>query len=258
MKSFFCLTFILILTMNALAKVYTESVEYKDGDVTLKGYLAYDDSLKGPLPGVLIFHEWWGLTEYPQHRAEQLAKAGYIAFCADMYGNGAVTKNADEAKSLVGPFYGDRAMTRKRAQAALDILKSQKLCNQKKIAAIGYCFGGTCALELARSGADLEGVVSFHGGLTTPDSSDAKKIKGKLLICHGADDPFVTWDDVATFQREMRNAKVDYEINAYSGAVHAFTNPASGNDPSKGMAYNMNADRRSWRAMMDFFNEIFR
>jgi dienelactone hydrolase len=243
---------------SAMAKIHTESIDYLNNGVALQGYLAYDDSKTGKLPGVLVCHEWWGLNDYPKHRAEQLAELGYVAFCLDMYGKGVVAKTMDEAKAQVGKLYGDRQLVRARAVAGLNVLKKQPNVDPSKIAVIGYCFGGMVALELARSGADIAGVVSFHGALNTPNKDDAKNIKAKVLVLHGADDPNVKPEEVAAFEQEMRDAKVDWELMKFGGAVHAFTNPAAGNDPSKGVAYNEKADQRSWQAMKDFFGEIFK
>ncbi len=187
-----------------------------------------------------------------------MAQLGYVAFAIDMYGKGVVAKTQPEAAKMATALKNDRPTMRARINAALTVLKTRKEVDPKKIAAIGYCFGGTTALELARSGAEISGVVSFHGGLTSPTPEDAKNIKAKILICHGADDPFVPRDEVLAFVDEMKSAKVNYQINIYSDAVHTFTNPASGNDPTKGAAYNEQADRRSWEAMKDFFSEIFK
>jgi dienelactone hydrolase len=248
---------LVLSAMNTEAKLHTETVEYRQGDQVLKGYLAYDDAQKGRRPGVLVVHEWWGLNDYAKRRAEQLASLGYVAFAADIFGNGASTTNPDEAKKLTGQFYGNPALLRARVNAGLKVLQDMNLVDMKRIAAIGYCFGGMTVLELARSGADLAGVVSFHGGLATKNPEDAKNIRGKVLVLHGADDPNVPPEQVAAFQKEMRDAKVDWQMVAYGGAVHAFTNPAAGNDNSRGAAYNEKADRRSWEAMKQFFAEIF-
>jgi len=249
---------IAVMATAAPAAVQTRAVEYKDGDVTLEGYLAWDDALKGKRPGVLVVHEWWGLNDYPKMRARQLAELGYVAFALDMYGKGVVAKTPEEASELTGKFRGaDRALMRRRAAAGLEVLRKQDLVDPKRIAAIGYCFGGTTVLELARNGAEIAGVVSFHGGLDTPDPADAKRIKAKVLVLHGAADKSVTPEQMKTFWDSMNAAGVDWSMVAYGGAVHAFTNPASGSDPSKGVAYDAKADRRSWAAMKEFFAEIF-
>ena len=182
---------------------------------------------------------------------------GFHTFALDMYGKGVRAKTPEEAAKLSGIYKGDRPLMRARAQAGLDELRKQPLVDPARIAAIGYCFGGTTVLELARSGADVAGVVSFHGGLGTPQPADAKNIKGKVLVLHGADDPHVPPAEVAAFQDEMRKAAVDWQMIYYGGAVHSFTNPGSGTDASTGVAYNEKADKRSWEAMKAFFKELF-
>ena len=242
----------------AQAALHTQTVEYRDGETVLEGYLAYDDVSDAKRPGILVVHEWMGLGPYAMHRADQLAELGYVAFAADIYGKGVRAKDHQEAASLSGYYRGDRHLMRARAQAGLDVLTKDPLVDAKRLAAIGYCFGGTTALELARSGAPLKGVVTFHGGLDTPHPEDAANIKARILVLRGADDPFVTPDQVEAFEKEMRDAIVDYRIVAYPGAVHSFTLPDAGNDPSKGMAYNPEADRKSWEEMKQFFAQIFR
>jgi len=241
----------------AQAAVHTEVVEYKHGDTVLEGYLAYDDSSAGKRPGVLVVHEWTGHNPYVRKRAEQLAALGYVAFALDMYGKGVHAKDAKEAASLASAYKNDRKLMRARARAGLDVLQKQALVDTQRLAAIGYCFGGTTVLELARDGAELAGVVSFHGDLSTPNPEDAKNIKAKVLAQHGADDPFVPPPQVAAFEEEMRKGGVDWQLIKYGGAVHSFTNPGAGNDNSKGAAYNAKADRRSWDAMQRLFQEIF-
>jgi dienelactone hydrolase len=246
------------LSIPALAEVRTQTVEYKQGDVILEGCLAYDDASREKRPGVLVIHEWWGINDYVKGRVQQLAQMGYVAFAADMYGKGVRAANPADAGRLAGTYLKDRKLLRARVSAGLDLLKKHQFTDVQRISAIGYCFGGTTVLELARSGADIAGVVSFHGGLDTPDPNDAKNIKAKVLVLHGADDPYVPASQVLAFVDEMRKAGVDWQLVMYGGAVHSFTNPESGNDPSKGAAYNEKADRRSWQAMKDFFGEIFR
>ncbi len=247
----------LMVSGSVQAAVQTRDVEYRHGDAVLQGYLAWDDATEGKRPGVVIVHQWMGLTDYEKGRARQLASLGYVAFALDMYGKGVRPTNPQEAAAQAGAFRGDRALMRARARAGLDELMRSDLCDDGRVAAMGYCFGGGCALELARSGAPLVGTVSFHGNLDTPNPDDAKDIRGSVLVCHGADDPHVTAEQVLAFEQEMRNAKVDWELNAYGNAVHAFTQPGAGNDPSRGAAYNAKADRRSWQAMQAFFKEVF-
>ena len=243
--------------LSAQAKIVTQTLEYKQGDLTLEGYLAYDDSAVGKRPGVLVVHQWLGLTDYEKHRAEQLAALGYVAFCADIYGKGIRPKDTSEAGVQAAKYKSDRALLRLRVNAGLEALKKNELVDTTRVAAIGYCFGGTAAIELARSGADIAGVVSFHGGLDSPKPADGKNIKCKVLVCHGADDPFEAPADLAAFENEMRQANVDWVLIKYGGAVHSFTQPTAGNDNSKGAAYNERADRRSWAAMKMFFAGIF-
>ena len=239
------------------AAVQTKAVPYKHGDAVLEGYLAWDDTIQGRRPGVLVVHEWMGLGDYAQTRARKLAAMGYVAFAIDMYGKDIRPKTPQEAAAQVGIYKQDRALMRARALAGLEVLRSNPLCDPKRIAAIGYCFGGTVVLEIARSGADVAGVVSFHGGLDTPTPADAKNIRCKVLVLHGGDDPHVPRKDVDAFEDEMRAAGVDWQLVVYGGAVHSFTNPAAGNDKSKGAAYNAVADQRSWKAMKTFLAEIF-
>ncbi len=258
MKLLVCLAMILCLAPLAQGEIMTRNVDYKDGATELEGFLAWDNSIDGPRPGVLVVHEWTGLNDYAKMRCRKLAELGYVAFAVDMYGKGIRPKNTEEAAQQAGIYRSDRQLMRRRVNAGLDVLKNNELCDPQRVAAIGYCFGGGTVLELARSGADINGVVSFHGNLDTPDPNDAKNIKCKILVCHGADDPHVPWDQVRAFIDEMRAAKVDYQFIAYSGAVHSFTNPNSGDDPSRGVAYNAEADRRSWAHMQLFFNELFK
>ncbi len=258
-------TTILVFPLIALAisdswanTIKTQTVDYKSGDIVCEGYLTYDSSLTGQRPGVLIIHQWRGITDYEKTRAEMLARMGYIAFVADIYGKGIRPPNNDEARKQVGQYYGDRTLFRSRALAGLNQLKQFKSVDTTRIAAIGYCFGGSGVLELARCGAHLNGVVSFHGSLATPNPADAKNIKAKVLVLTGADDPSVPFEQVKAFEDEMAAGGVDWQLVSYGGAVHSFTIPTAGNDNSTGSAYNEKADKRSWEAMKSFFAEIFR
>lgn len=242
----------------AQAALKTEKISYKDGKAQLEGYLAYDDAISAPRPGVLVVHEWMGLGDNAKKRAEMLAQMGYVAFAADMYGKGVYAKDHEEAAKLSGLYRSDRKLMRQRITAGLNELKKSALIDKNKIAAIGYCFGGTSVIELARSGADVRGVVSFHGGLDSPNPADGKNIKAKVLVFHGANDGFISKENVEAFSKEMRDANVDWQMVVYGNAVHSFTVKEAGDDPSKGMAYNENADRRSWQAMNVFFAEIFK
>jgi len=258
MKVIFAMLLCLGVSNFSIAAIRTETVEYKEGNTVLEGFLAYDDAISAVRPGILVVHDWMGISEQTKRRAVMLAEMGYVAFAADIFGKGARPTNSKEASEQAAKYKGDRALMRSRVTAGLEQLRKSMYVNPAKIAAIGYCFGGTTALELARSGADISGVVSFHGGLDMPNPEDTKNIKARILICHGADDPNVPPEQVADFQNQLRQAKVDWQFIAYGGAVHSFTNPDAGNDPSKGVAYNADADRRSWEAMKEFFGEIFK
>lgn len=250
------IVFSLLLATIAFAEVKHMNIEYNLDGTRLEGYVAWDDAAKGERPGILVIHEWWGLNDFAKQKADELAKLGYVALACDMYGVGIRPKTPDEAGKAAGVLRSDRALMRARANAALVTLKKQPNVDPKKCAAIGFCFGGGAALELARSGAELSGAVSFHGNLDTPNPLDANLIKAKLLVLHGADDAFIN-PQVPAFRKEMTDAKIDWQFVEYSGAVHAFMNPNAGNDPSKGAAYHPVAARRAWKAMQDFFAEIF-
>jgi len=259
MRRFVLAALVILLPAQVFAAIKTQTVEYKDGDVTCKGYLAYDDAVQGARPGVLVVPEWWGLTDYAKHRAEQMAELGYVGFAADMYGDGKVVDNPKDAGALAMPLKSDPAKFRARAMAAIEAMKSSagdKL-DTARLAGIGYCFGGSAVLELARGGADLVGVVSFHGGLASPDKAK-HDIKPKVLVCHGADDPMVKPEEVTAFVEEMKADGANYEVNMYSGAVHAFTNPDADRHKIPGIAYNEQADKRSFEAMKAFFAEVFK
>lgn len=246
------------LAANAAeAKVKTMPVEYKEGTTVLEGYLAYDDAAKGKLPGVLVVHAWMGIDANAKQRAELLAGMGYVAFVADIYGKGVRPKDRDEAAKQAGTYKKDRALMRKRVNAGLAALLARKEVDASKTAAIGYCFGGTTVLELARSGAKVNGVVSFHGGLDSPAPADGKNIKAKVLVLHGGSDKGISEADKLAFEKELTDAKVDWQLVEYGGAVHCFTHKDAGNDPSKGCAYDAHADTRSWAAMKSFFDELF-
>lgn len=257
MKGMVMWMLLLMTTGTAEARLVTRTVDYRQGDTTLEGYLAYDDSVSGRRPGILVVHEWTGLGPYVRKRVEQLARLGYVAFGADIYGKGIRPATQEAAAREAGKYKGDRPLLRARVRAGLDELIKQPQVDPKNLAAIGYCFGGTAVLELARSGADIKGVVSFHGGLDTPTPGDARNIKARVLAMQGADDPFVPPAQRAAFMDEMRGGGVDWQFITYGGAVHSFTNPDAGNDNSKGAAYNAKADQRSWGAMRLFFDELF-
>ena len=258
MKVYISTLAIFCCALVARAELRTETVEYKQGDTTLEGYLAYDTSFTGKRPGVLVVHQWKGLGDYEKKRAGMLAKLGYVAFCADIYGKAIRPQTTQDAGAQAGKYKGDRQLLRARVNAGLDTLKKNELVDPKRVAAIGYCFGGTTVIELARSGAELKGVVSFHGGLDSPTPADGQNIKCKILACHGANDPFVPAKDLAAFEDEMRSAKVDWQLVKYGGAVHSFTDWGMDGKALPGAQYNEAADKRSWEAMKEFFGENFK
>lgn len=255
MRYILAFALVALLSTFAQAKIVEETVEYKDGEAVLEGYLVYDDEAASPLPGVLVFHEWWGLNDYIRSRARDVASLGYVAFAPDVYGKGVRPANAEAAGKEAGKYMKDRKLLRSRSAAALDLLKKDKRVDPEKIASTGYCFGGAAALELARSGAPIAGTATFHGVLDTPSPEDAKNIKGSVLILHGSQDRSVKPPEVQSFQDAMNKAGVDWLLVSYGKAVHGFTNPANGSDPSKGVAYDEKADKRSWEAMKDFLGE---
>jgi dienelactone hydrolase len=244
---------------NLRAALITRPVSYEQGGTRLEGYLAYDDRTTTLRPGVLVVPEWWGLNDYARDRARQLAQLGYVAFAVDMYGTGVVTTDPKKAGELAGQFYGKPLMA-ERAQAALDQLLKTGLVDGRRVAAIGFCFGGAVCQVLAYSGAPLAGIVSFHGSLVPASPEAAARTRARFLICHGALDPFARPEEIAAFQRSLDDGKVDYQFVSYAGAVHSFTNPAADTIAAagmKGVGYNATAARRSWRQMTVFFDEIF-
>jgi dienelactone hydrolase len=240
----------LALSSSAEAKMVT----YKIGDKEFEGYLTGN----GKKGSVLVVHNWLGLTDETKSKADQLSKLGYTVFAADIYGKGVRPKNQDEAKAQTAPFYTNRSLLRERVAGALQELRKLSQGPKNKFAALGYCFGGTTVLELARSGADVQAVVSFHGGLDSPKPEDGKNIKAKVLALHGADDPFVSAENLNKFESEMKDSKVDWQLVKYGGAVHSFTDKNAGSDNSKGAAYNESADLRSWASMKSFLETSFK
>lgn len=241
------------------AEIVTRPIEYNHQGTLLQGFISFNDDLVGDhnLPGVLVVHEWKGLGDYAKMRAEMLAKEGYVAFAVDMYGKGVFAENHEEAANLAGLFRNDRQLMRERVYEGLKVLLSQNFVNPEKIAAIGYCFGGTTVLEMARAGFPITGVISFHGGLATPSPAVAGTVKAQVLVMHGADDPHVSAEELAGFKREMETANVSWQLVEFGDAVHSFTVPAAGNDKSKGAAYDASADKLSWAYMLDFFEHLF-
>jgi dienelactone hydrolase len=242
-----------VLAPIACAEIKTETITYKAGDTECRGYLAYDDAVEDPRPGVLVVHEWWGLNDYAKKRTEELAKLGYVAFAADIYGEGKTTEHPVDAGKMAGEVRANVDEWRKRAKAALDTLKAQPQCDKEKLAAIGYCFGGATALQLGYTGADLDAVVTFHGALPAATPEEAKQIKAELQVNHGADDPMIGADAVAAFKKPLDEAGVKYEFIAYPGAVHSFTVPGADKVGIEGIKYNKDADEKSWAAMKKLF-----
>jgi dienelactone hydrolase len=245
----------LVLVGSAPAAVQTKKIAYKYGDLECQGYLAWDDAVKGPRPGVLVLHEWWGLNDYARGRAEQLAKLGYVAFAADMYGEGKVTEHPQEAGAMAAKVRANVQDWRKRAATALDVLTAQPQCDKTRLAAIGYCFGGSTALQLAYSGADLKAVVTFHAALPAPSAQEAKQIQATLLVCHGADDKFIPDQAIKAFRDALDHAGVKYEFVSYPDTVHSFTVPGADKHNLPGMKYNKSADADSWKRMVALLAE---
>jgi dienelactone hydrolase len=248
---------ILAWPLLALGQIETREIEYKHGDVTLRGYVAYNGAIDSIRPGILVIHEWWGLNDFAREQARRLAEAGYIAFAADMYGDGRTVDAPAEAQALAMPFYQDRAMMRARAAAALEVLRRQDSVDPERFGAIGYCFGGTVALELARSGAAISAAVSFHGGLAAGEQADPARIEASVLVLTGAADPLVPAAEREAFIQEMEAAGADYQMIIYGKARHSFTNPEADKRNMPPVAYNPDADRRSWEHMRVFLSEVF-
>jgi dienelactone hydrolase len=235
----------------------SETIEYRDDDVMLKGFVAFDDSKAGKRPGVLVNPEAFGLGPQARARAERLAQLGYVALAADPYGNGAIAKDLNEAMQMATPLFADPVKLRGRAHAALKTLAAHPQVDSSRLASIGYCMGGTISLELARDGASLRGIVSFHGGLQTRRPAAAGQVKAKILVCTGNDDPFVPAEQVKGLIEEMTKAGADWQIINYGGTGHSFTNPEADSLGNPGLKYNELSDDRSWKAMTNFFDEIF-
>lgn len=252
---------LLLCVVGAKAGVVGKSVEYSADGVTLKGYIAYNDSQKGKRPGILVVHEWWGQNEYARKRADMLAELGYVALAVDMYGDGKQAGHPEDAGKFATEVMTNMPAMKARFMAAMSLLKKHSLVNSKQMGAIGYCFGGGVVLTMAREGVDLKGVVSFHGSLATVTPAAKGKVKAKILVCHGADDPFVTAEEVNEFKDEMKAARADLKFIAYEGAIHSFTNPgatALGEEFGLPIAYNEKADKDSWNDMQKFFKSILR
>jgi dienelactone hydrolase len=248
----------MVLGTNAEAKVVAKVVPYQHGDVKLEGFLAYDDSIEGKRPAVLIVHEWWGLNDYARRRAVELAAMGYVAFALDMYGKGNVTTHPEQAAEWMKEVNSNVAQWRQRALAGLEVLKMDPRTDALRVAAIGYCFGGATVQQLAYSGAPIKGVVSFHGALIPPVAEQVKGVKAKILICHGAADPFTKRQALVEYLAAMERSGLDWQVIVYGGARHSFTNPDADKAGMDALRYNKSADQRSWAHMRLFFDEIFK
>ena len=235
----------------------TQTIEYQDGDTILEGYIAWDDSISGPRPAVLVGHDWTGRRDFATGKAEEMARLGYVGFALDMYGKGVFGADGDVEgnTALMGPLAGDRAALRACMMAALEVVRGLDVVDASKVGAMGYCFGGMCVLELARAGADVGGVISIHG-IFSPGDVPNEKITAKVLCLHGQDDPMVPPEQVLDFENEMSAAGADWQVHAYGGTMHAFTNPHA-NDPGFGTVYNPVADKRATQSIQNFFDEIF-
>ena len=249
-----------LMVNNKAVKIMGEEVTYTLNGTTFKGYVAYDASTKNTRPGILVVHEWWGNNEYTRMRARKLAEIGYIALAVDMYGDGKIATNPQEAQQLSGEVYKDMQVLQSRMEAAEEKLKTYDETDKNNIGAIGYCFGGSVVLNAAKMGMDFKGVVSFHGSLAgVPAKKDL--LKAKILVCHGGADKFVTDEDVKKFKSNLDSIGATYTFKVYPGATHAFTNPAAtdlGKKFNMPIAYNEAADKNSWSDMKDFFSTIFK
>ena len=237
--------------------MHTEVIDYMDGETQLEGYVAWDNNVSGERPAVLVAHDWSGRRDYAKSKAEEMAKLGYVGFALDMYGKGVFGADGDVERNsaLMNPLAEDRAALRARVAAALAAVRSLDVVDGSKVSAIGYCFGGMCVLELARAGADVGGVISVHGIFSAGDVSN-EKITAKILCLHGQDDPMVPPEQVLEFENEMSVSDADWQVHAYGGTMHAFTNPAA-NNPGFGTVYNPDADRRATQSIKNFFEEVF-
>ena len=238
------------------ARIQTKEVEYRQGGTVLKGFIAWDDAAVGKRPGVLVVHEWWGLNDHARHQARRLSEAGYVGFALDMYGAGKVTTHPQDAQAFATEATKDPAVLAARFNAGLELLQRDPRVDPARIAAIGYCFGGGVVLDMARSGADLAAMVSFHGSLGTKTPAQPGKVKARVLVLAGGADPFVPAEQVEAFRKEMQAAGARFEVVTYPGAKHGFTNPDAGQYGMPQLAYDPAADRQSWAAMLQLFHDV--
>ena len=251
---------ILVFNATVNAAIIGKEVEYRQGETVLKGYLAYDDAMDGKRPGILVVHEWWGHNDYARRRARMLAELGYTALAVDMYGDGKLAEHPKDAKAFSSAVGGNMELAKARFIAALEFLNKHSTVDNKRTAAIGYCFGGGIVLQMARLGVDVDGVVSFHGSLATKTPASTGKVKAAVLVHNGADDPFVKPEQITDFEKEMKAAGVDYKLINHPGAKHSFTSPDADKYAKQfnmPLAYNPQADQKSWQSMQDFFKKIF-
>lgn len=259
-RLFMFLALSLLLVSSVFAEVKTQELDYKAGDVNLKGFLAYDDSVEGKKPGVIVVHEWWGHNEYARNRAKMLAELGYVALAVDMYGDGKTAEHPDDAAKFMNEAFANAELFKQKFDAGLELLKSQPQTDPEKTAAIGYCFGGATVLGMARTGVNLKGVVSFHGILATENPAQKGNVKAKLLVFNGANDPFVPRETVDAFKKEMADAEADLTFVEFEGVQHSFTNPGAtevGKKYELPLVYDEQADQKSWAQMQEFFKKIF-
>jgi dienelactone hydrolase len=233
----------------------TRTIDYRDGPQALQGFMCLDAAAPGRLPGVLVAHTWRGRSEYEENKARELAALGYAGFALDLFGKGVLGTSLEQIRALIQPFMDDRSLLQRRMQLALEEIRAQDEVDESRVAAIGFCFGGLCVLDLARSGADINGVASFHGLLTPPPGSDNERILSKVLVMHGWDDPMATPEHLVALGRELTSMEADWQIHAYGNTMHAFTNPLADN-PDFGTVYQADADRRSWASMKAFLAEV--
>jgi len=247
-------------TQEQKTELAEQEVEYISEGTILKGFLVYDKKIEGKRPGVLVVHEWWGHNDYARNRARMLAELGYTALAVDMYGDGKKADHPEDAQKFAGAIFSNVKIGEDRFSAAYDFLKDQETVDSNNIAAVGYCFGGAVVLHMARIGMDLKAVASFHGGIQAITPAEEGKVKAVILVCNGADDPFVTQEQIDAFRKEMDSAKVQYEFVNYEGAIHSFTSPAAdslGKKFNMPFAYNEKADKESWQEMQNVFNKVF-
>lgn len=237
--------------------IQTREIEYRFGDTALQGFIAWDDAIQGKRPGVLVVHEWWGHNQHARNQARRLAEAGYVGFALDMYGKGKLATHPEDAQAMATEATQDPSVAMGRFNAALERLKQDPHVDPQQIAAIGYCFGGAVVLTMARAGADLDAVASFHGAMPTSPPVDSGTVKARLLVLAGAADPLVPPEQVATFEDEMEAAGARIEVISYPGAMHSFTNPEADARGMDGLAYDAEADRRSWAALLQMLDEVF-